>query len=256
MNIKLTLTFCGTNYFGWQRQPSGNTIQQAIESAIEVIAGERHEVFGCSRTDSGVHALDYVCNFHTPGESFTSKSGTLIPPDKLPDALNANLPRDVAVTHAEPVDYNFHSRYSVTAKTYAYNILNSRTRNPFLHDFSWRISYPLDLDAMKECCSHFIGTHDFSAFMASGSDPAQTTVRTVHHCDITQSPDTPGLLVFTVTANAFLYNMVRIMTGTAVMVGGGKINPADLPKIIESGRRGLAGVTAPPHGLFLKKVTL
>ena len=256
MNILLNLTFNGTNYFGWQSQPGGNTVQQAVEAAISAISGVPADVQGCSRTDSGVHALEYVCNFHTAGETFASQSGAAIPLDKLPAALNANLPRDIAINFAEAVDDDFRSRYSVTRKTYAYNILNSRTRNPFLRGFSWRVPYPLDIEAMQECCSRLTGTHDFKAFMSSTTDPPANTVRTVYHCSAEPSPDAPNLLIFTVTANAFLYNMVRIMVGTTVMAGSGKIDPKTIPLIIESGDRKLAGVTAPPTGLFLKKVTL
>ena len=244
MNIKLNLKFCGSNYFGWQRQASGATVQQTLEDTIEKVVGTRSDVTGCSRTDSGVHARDYVCNFHTE---------TSIPVEKIKDALNSHLPRDIAVTCAELVDNNFNSRFDIAGKTYTYSILSSRDRDPFLREFAWRVPYALDISAMQQCCAHFIGTHDFSAFMASGNSH-QTTVRTVKECGIALEKD--NIVKFSVTADAFLYNMVRIMVGTCVMVGSGKIAAADIPGIILSGNRQMAGITAPPHGLFLSEVIL
>lgn len=238
-NIKLILQFDGSRYHGWQIQPNAVTIQAFIESAIIKITGEKRSVIGCGRTDSGVHARAYVCNFMT---------NTKIPVERLPYALNTCLPRDVVCTAAEEMPENFHAAFSAVKKRYTYYIDNARFHDIF--SYSWHYPYPLSLPDMQKAASAFLGTHDFIGFAASGFT-VKTTTRTIY--DITVEKEN-HLIAIDVTGNGFLYNMVRIMAGTLAFVGSGKINPDDMPQIITSGDRKRAGITAPPEGLFLSEV--
>lgn len=240
-NIAMRLMYDGTAYHGWQYQNNAVTVQQTIEDALEKLLKKSTKVTGCSRTDSGVHALDYVMNFHTD---------TGIPTEKLPYALNYLLNRDIAVTEAWEVPENFNARFSSKGKRYEYKIWNSKMRNPFCGGYSWYVPYRLDLDAMRCSAKHFEGKHDFSAFMASGGSQ-KTTVRTIRVCRVESDEN---MITVTVEADAFLYNMVRIITGTLAEVGFGKIMPDEIPRIIDSCERSMSGLTAPPEGLFLKKV--
>lgn len=240
-NIAVRLMYDGSKYHGWQYQKNGITVQEVIEKALSKITGETIKVTGSSRTDAGVHALDYVFNF---------KSDTNIPPDKLPYALNYELSDDIVATSAWEADEDFNARFSSKGKKYIYKIWNSRMRNPFYAGYSWYLPYNLDRDKMKEAAEHFVGTHDFSAFMAAGGSQ-KTTVRTIKECYVEIQDD---LITVTVSADAFLYNMVRIITGTIVECGMGKIEPSDISQIIKSGDRRKSGLTAPPEGLFLKEV--
>jgi len=239
-NIKIELMYDGTEYHGFQRQKNGITIQECLENAIEKITGEAAVVYGCGRTDAGVHAICYTANFHTSSEIST---------EKLPLALNSQLNEDIRVISAKDVPEDFHSRYSAVAKTYIYKIVNKPVMDVFLSKYSWFYPQKLDVDKMKAAAKQIVGTHDFAAFMAAGS-PVSSTVREV--TDLTVS-EKDGVIEIEVTANGFLYNMVRIITGTLVYAGCGKILPEDLPEIILSKERTCAGVTAPPQGLSLKK---
>ncbi len=240
-NIAMRLMYDGRNYHGWQYQKNGITVQQTIEEALSKITGEDIKVTGCSRTDAGVHALDYVLNF---------RSETSIPTEKLPYALNYHLNGDITAVAAWEADGDFNARFSSKGKRYIYRIWNGKMRNPFHRGYSWYLPYNIDTERMKEAASHFIGEHDFSAFMAAGGSQ-KTTVRTIKECSV----EVDGSLVtVTVAADAFLYNMVRIITGTLAEVGMGKIAPDDVPQIIESGDRRESGLTAPPEGLFLQEV--
>ena len=240
-NIAVRLMYDGSNYHGWQYQKNGITVQEVIEKALSKITGESIKVTGSSRTDAGVHALDYVFNF---------KSDTNIPADKLPYALNYELNDDIVATSAWEADEDFNARFSSKGKKYIYKIWNAKMRNPFYAGYSWYLPYKLDRDKMTECAKHFVGTHDFSAFMAAGGSQ-KTTVRTIKECFVEIQDD---LITVTVAADAFLYNMVRIITGTIVECGMGKIEHCDIPDIIKSGDRRKSGLTAPPEGLFLKEV--
>ncbi len=243
-NIAMRLMYDGTNYHGWQFQKNALTVQQVLEEALSKLTGEEIKVTGCSRTDAGVHALDYVMNF---------KTNTNIPPEKLPYALNYHLKRGITAVEAWEAEEDFNARFSSRGKRYVYNIWNSRVRNPFYADYSWYLPYRIDVIKMKNAAEYFIGKHDFSAFMAAGGSQ-KTTVRTVRYCSVTEDEENKGLIRISVEADAYLYNMVRIMTGTLVEVGLGRIEPDDIPRIIESGDRRESGLTAPPEGLFLKKV--
>ena len=226
-NIAMAVRYDGTGYHGWQRQNNGMTIQQAIEEALTKLTGVPVQITGCSRTDAGVHALFYVFNFY---------SDTDIPTEKLPYALNYHL-----------------ARFCNKGKRYIYRIWNSGKRNPFLMRYSWQVPYKLDIEKMKASAPTFEGTHDFCAFMAAGGDQ-KTTVRTIRNCSVEQDADMPELITVSVEADAFLYNMVRIITGTLIEIGMGKIEPEELMDIINSGDRKRCGLTAPPQGLFLKNV--
>lgn len=244
-NTAMRITYDGTNYHGWQRQKNGITVQQVIEDALSDLTGEKVQVTGCSRTDAGVHALDYVLNFRTD---------TAIPTEKLPYALNYRLPDDISALDAWEVGDDFNARFSASGKRYIYKIWNGRIKSPFERRYSWYLPYKLDKDAMINAAPYFEGTHDFAGFMAVGGDQ-KTTVRNVRHCRVT-ADDSTELIEVAVEADAFLYNMVRIITGTLADVGLNKIPPDGIPGIIKSRDRKMGGVTAPPEGLFLKKVYL
>ena len=241
-NIAMAICFDGTAYHGWQRQDNALSVQQIIEETAGRTAGARTAVAGCGRTDAGVHALRYVCNFHAE---------TKIPIDKIPLAFNSILPRDIRCMEAWEAKENFHAQYSAKGKQYRYVIDNRRIGDVFLRDRAWNYRYAeLDIEAMQCACKPFVGVHDFAAFCASGSQAA-STVRQIYSLSI-QKRD--GLLIMDVHGNGFLYNMVRIIAGTLVYVGCGKIDAGDMPEIIESKVRKRAGITAPPQGLYLKDV--
>lgn len=241
MNIKVYLQFDGTNYHGWQIQSEKTTVQGTVAKAIEKLTHEKINPCGCGRTDSGVHALGYVCSFQT---------SATIPADKFAYALNSQLPDDIICTGAEKVEDDFTANRSAKAKTYRYVIDNSKFGNVFLGRYAWHYKYPLDVKLMKKASEAFCGTHDFIGF-ASSRFSVKTTVRTVYSLDIFKNGD---VITIDITGNGFLYNMVRIIVGTLVYVGGGRINAEDIPKIIKSRCRQKAGITAPAKGLCLKEV--
>lgn len=241
MKIKAMLAFDGTNYHGWQIQNNAVTVQQLVNSAVSKVTGESVNVTGCSRTDAGVHAINYCISFD---------SNTKIPLDKLPYAINSRLPRDIRVYSCEYADDNFHARFSAKSKTYVYKVVFSKIENPFLLNYAYHFSYPLDFDKMRRAADYIVGTHDFSAFMAAGGHQ-KTTVRTVNSLEIIADD---GKCEFEINANAYLYNMVRIISGTLLYTGCGRISPRDIPGIILSGDRRRAGITAPACGLYLKEI--
>lgn len=239
-NIAAVLQYDGTRYHGWQRQQNAITVAQLVEEAIGQITAQQVPVTGCSRTDAGVHALEYVCNFRVDCS---------VPVERLHLALNTKLPPDIRVLSCHPVEEDFHARFSVLRKTYEYQVDTAAVASPFLQPYSYHFPYPLQVEDMQAAAAHIVGTHDFSAFMAMGSDQT-TTVRRVEHLTVRREG---RLLGVTITADAYLYNMVRIIAGTLLYVGCGKIAPGDIPHIIQAGDRTLAGITAPPQGLFLKR---
>lgn len=240
-NIKLTLQYDGTAYHGWQTQENAVTVQATVENVIKKLTGTKPQLVGCGRTDTGVHAKKYICNF---------KSETSIPCDKLPYALNSQLPGNIVCTHAEYADRDFDSRKSAKGKTYTYLIANSQYRNVFYTTRAWHYRYKLDIEEMRKAARHFLGTHDFIGFAASGFT-VKTTVRTITDIKIDSDGD---IISISVTGNGFLYNMVRIIAGTLVFAGNGKIKPEDIPDIIASKERKRAGITAPACGLYLTEV--
>lgn len=240
-NELLTLSFDGTNYHGWQVQPNAVTVQSRLQDAAERILGERVPITGCSRTDAHVHADMFCCNLRTHKE---------VSPEKLHTALNAVLPRDIAVLSVREVPLDFHARYDCTGKSYRYLILNRAVRDPFLENRALHYPWTLDAEALHAQAQSFLGTHDFSAFCASKSD-VEDKVREIRECTVTRNGD---LVEIRVTGDGFLYNMVRIMVGTLLDVQCGKIAVGSIPQILSSCDRTRAGVTAPAHGLYLHKV--
>lgn len=239
-NIKITVQYNGENYCGWQKQPDSLGIQGNIEKAIYEITKEEVKITGSGRTDAGVHALGQVANFKTHSN---------VPVEKIPNALNAKLPKDISIIACSEVDDEFHSRYSAKGKRYRYLIYNQLYRNPIYKDISYHVRYDLDFKKMCEEAKHLIGEHDFKGFMSSGSS-VKDTVRTIY--DITLEKN-ENLIILEIEGNGFLYNMVRIIVGTLVDIGRGRINES-LVDIINYKSRSKTGHTAPAHGLFLKKV--
>lgn len=241
MNLKLTLKYDGTEYHGWQVQPNGITVQEVLEKTLSSMANEKITVTGCSRTDAGVHAAMHVSNF---------KMNTSIPVHKFPLVLNQKLPRDIRAVDCCVVPDDFNARFDTVEKTYRYRILNQEHDDPFLSRYVWHYPIKLDIDKMKEAASYMVGEKDFTAFMASGSS-AKTTVRNLKRVEVEKEG---SLITITATANGFLYNMVRIIVGTLVYAGNGKLTPVEIKHILECRDRRLGGVTAPPQGLRLEEV--
>ena len=241
-NIKLILAYDGTHYHGWQRQRNEITIQEVIEERLQMMTGEPVNLISSGRTDAGVHALNQVCNFIT---------GSSIPLESIHKGLNSLLPGDIFIKYAEYVPAEFHSRYSAKSKIYEYRILNRETPDIFKRSFLWYIRPALDIKDMAACLSLLKGTHDFSCFKSTGSrntDP----VRSVLTAEINGSES--GTVRIIIEADGFLRHMVRNIVGTLVEAGLGKINPERFKEIIDLRDRQLAGVKAPPQGLFLVKV--
>ncbi|NLZ38984.1 MAG: tRNA pseudouridine(38-40) synthase TruA [Firmicutes bacterium] len=239
-NIKLILSYDGTNYCGFQRQKNGITIQEKLEQAIQTVFGKAIRLTAAGRTDAGVHALGQVVNFRV---------ATSIPIDRIPYALNANLPKDIIVRSAEIVPADFHARYSAKSKVYRYTIDNAEYPRVFTRHYSFHIGYPLNLALMQEAAEALLGKHDFKSFMASGSS-VQTTERHLMRLDVEERQQ---YIEITAEANGFLYNMVRIIVGTLIEVGRGK-RPPDLTPVLKARNRAAAGWTAPPHGLVMLEV--
>ncbi len=247
MKILLKLAYVGTAYNGWQAQKEGNTVQQCLTAAVERLLGYACDITGCSRTDSGVHANGFCATLAKKGEQGIE---TTIPLERFPRAVNAFLPDDIAVIEATAVNDDFHARYSVVAKEYVYRIFTRHERDPFLADRVWYYPRTLDADAMNEAAKHFVGYHDFASFMAQGSKIVDTR-RNVKSAFVVRNGD---IMEFRVSADGFLYNMVRIMVGTLVEVGEGKRKPDDIVDIVAACDRGCAGITAPACGLYLDRV--
>ena len=249
-NIRLILEYDGTEYSGWMKQGNSDipTVQAALETAVRKLTGEKTEVAGCSRTDAGVHAINYAANFRTD-------SG--IPAEKFYKALNPLLPENIKVKSSCEVPDDFHSAFSVVNKTYRYYFYYSEFESPLLKNKAWRAApkAPLSkdeiLDAANRACRYFAGTHDFEAFKASGG-LAKTTKRTVIYASVSEAGN--GVFCLEICGDGFLYNMVRIIAGTVAGVIAGRFAPDEIPDIIRSKNRKRAGMTAPPHGLYLYKV--
>jgi len=237
-NILIEMCYDGTNYHGFQTQKNGITIQETIEKAIEKLTGEKTVIYGCGRTDAGVHAMKYYFNF---------KTASTIPANKFPLALRPLLPDDIILRSGCEADNEFHSRYMISEKTYMYRILNSNTPDPFLKNYAFFYPVKLDVEKMKDATSEIIGTRDFKSFMASGGQ-VKSTVRTVKEIRIKKNND---IIEIYVTADGFLYNMVRIITGTLIAIGNGKITKEDIKNAIINKKREELGVTVPPCGLFM-----
>ena len=244
MNYLLTLAYDGTNYCGFQVQPNGRSVAQTFQDGLEAVLGCRPDIKGCSRTDAGVHALGFMLNFH---------ADTRIPVEKLPLALNQHLPPDIRVLAARVVPEDFHARYAAHTKTYLYRIHNSPIDSPFDEKYYTRVPRRLDTAKMNTAARRFVGKHDFLALCAAGSSAAAhgDTVRTITACGVERKGDEVEI---TVTADGYLYNMVRILAGTLCEVGAGRMQPEAIPGILASRDRHKAGPTLPAKGLFLKSV--
>ena len=241
-NIRFILEYDGRRYHGWQRQKGAPTIQEIIEDRLQMIVQEPVTLIALGRTDAGVHALNQVCNFI---------SGSKIAPESIKRGLNSLLPDDICIREAEYVSIDFHSRYSAKSKTYEYRILNQTLPNPFLRFYTWNIREKLDLEEMEKCVSLLRGKHDFSAFMSSGSgnvNPVREMIRSELHSH------EQGTIHFIFEANGFLRHMVRNIVGTIVEVGHERRSSDQFAEILRSKDRRLAGIKAPPQGLFLIKV--
>ncbi len=236
------IAYKGTNYHGWQRQANANSVQEVIESALLKILKHKAGVTGCGRTDTGVHARNYYLHFDT--EEFI--------PDKivsnLPYRLNRLLPEDIAVFNMLKVSENFHARFSAIRRTYKYYI--SRDKKPFMTDVSWLYTHSLDIKLMNAASEMIIGQKDFSCFAKLHSD-TKNNICNIHNAAWEESGN---MLVFNVTADRFLRNMVRAMVGTLLDVGKKKISKKEFSEILKSGNRSLAGESVPAHGLFLEAV--
>ena len=244
MTYLLWIAYKGTNYGGFQVQPNAPTVCAAVQDAMQRVLGCRPDVKGCSRTDAGVHARRFALSF-----CYTGK----VPAEKMVQAFNAHLPPDIRALEIWPVTENFHARYAAHAKTYRYYILNARVDDPFTFDTCCRIGPKLDVAAMQAAAERFVGTHDFLALCASGSSVAAhgDTVRTITRCTVERAGDR---VTITVTADGYLYNMVRILAGTLVEAGLHKRTPESIPALLASRDRRRAGQTLPAKGLFLEDV--
>jgi len=241
--VRLVLEYDGTGLCGWQRQDNGPTVQAHLEDALARMTGAPTPVVGASRTDAGVHALGQVASFET---------STRIPCDGFRMGLNSILPPAIAVVAADDAPRGFHPRFSATGKHYRYTVLTRSSRSPLLRHRAWhRPGAALDLGAVRETASYMVGERDFSALRAAGCT-ARTTVRRLDEIAI-HEPE-PHRIEFDVRGNAFLRNMVRILVGTLVEVGEGRLTPSQVAEIVRSGERTRAGQTAPAQGLCLVEV--
>lgn len=241
-NIKLTIEYDGKDFNGWQKQPDQLNIQGNIEMAIESITGEKVNLIASGRTDRGVHSLGQVANF---------KTNSKLPIDKFPIAINTNLKRSIRIISVEEVDEQFHSRLTCKRKTYRYIINNSKYGTAIYRNLETNIPMGLDVLKMQEAVKYFEGEHDFKAFRASGTS-SKSSVRTIYKAVVRKMPN--ERIYIELTGNGFLYNMVRIIAGTLVEVGLGKIKPEEISDIIKSEKRENAGKTLPPQGLYLLSV--
>lgn len=250
MKLFLKIRYDGTAYAGYQVQNNAPTVQKTLNEALYDLFGFECDLTGCSRTDAGVHALCFCATVQKRGCQYFETS---IPCDRIPQALNIRLPNDIVVYHASMVDDSFHARYSVASKTYEYRINNSPYRDPFSINKAFFYQKHIDqrgIELMQNAAGNLCGTHDFKSFMASGSKVLDT-VRTVYSCTVCKNGET---ITITVSADGFLYNMVRIICGTLLEVAKGNISPDDVIGIIEAKDRRLAGATLPPCGLYLTEV--
>lgn len=257
-NILLTIAYDGTDFCGWQKQPEQRSVQGEVERVLSKVCAGQIQVNGTSRTDAGVHAYGQRASFHA---EFS------IPTEKIPVVANGILASaasekgkgrksagDLVILKAEEMPTEFHARFNAIGKTYIYKIKNTQNPDPFQRNYCYQIGKPLDLEAMNKAADYLVGTHDFKCFQAAGGKELESTVRTIYGVRFATTGKEQGNLQLEITGDGFLYNMVRIITGTLVDVGLGKKNPEELASMIESKNRQLAGHTAPPQGLYLKEI--
>lgn len=236
--ILLIVAYDGTNYCGWQVQPNGITVQEVLNKHLTELLGEKIETIGASRTDAGVHALGNVAVFDTE---------TRIPGEKISYALNQRLPDDIRIQESREVPPDFHPRYQESEKTYVYRILNRRFQIPTSRLYSYFYHYELNTDLMQQAAEYLLGTHDFASFCGANAQ-VKTTVRTITGIRVERVGEE---IQITVKGHGFLYNMVRILSGTLIEIGGGMYPPERMEAILEAKNRREAGPTAPAHGLTL-----
>lgn len=237
----LKIAYEGTAYHGWQVQPNGITVQSVLCDKLSKMVKREVFVTGCSRTDAGVHANEFYCHFDIDAN---------IPEKAYINGLNSILPKDISVLDCRQVADDFHARYSSKGKNYIYRFYDGDLKNPFYHRYALFVNNKLNVELMNEFCSKIVGTHDFCGF-SSSKRTVTDTVRTIYECKVYRDGD---FVILSVTADGFLYNMVRIIAGTALEVSLGKINPDATLEILNSKDRSRAGMTLLPHGLFLNKV--
>lgn len=236
--VKLTVAYDGTAYHGWQLQQNGITIESELNRCLSELLGEPIQVIGASRTDSGVHALCNVAVFDTQAR---------MPAEKISYALNQRLPEDIRIQRSEETTADWHPRHCESRKTYEYRITCAPFPIPTKRLYSFYTYHRLDVAKMQAAAKYLVGEHDFKSFCAAATQ-AETTVRTLYTAEVeAQGTD----IVIRVCGNGFLYNMVRIIAGTLMEVGQGKREPEEILRILEAGKRGAAGPTAPAHGLML-----
>lgn len=240
-NFRLVIAYNGTAYHGWQRQKNALAVQQVLEDTIYKLTGERVTADGCSRTDAGVHARQFVVSF---------KLNSTITCRGIVFGLNPKLPDDISVLSCEEVRDDFHARYDCAGKEYEYIIHNSEIKNPFYKDTAYRYWYPIDEKKLDVAAKDFIGKHDFKSFCSTDCTK-ENTERTIFDFSVKRDGE---LVYFIVSGDGFLYNMVRIMVGTLLFINEGKISENGIPKILSSRNRTKAGKTVPPQGLYLNKV--
>lgn len=241
-HLLLTIAYDGTDFHGWQRQPGQRTVQGELERVLSILCKEEITIAGASRTDAGVHAYGQRAGF----------SGEFgIPVEKIALTANRLMDKDVRILEVSEVSEEFHPRFDAKGKTYIYKIRNSREPDVMMRNFHYHVDKPLALEAMQEAAKHLVGEQDFRSFLAAGGKEPETTIRKITNA-VCYLED--GDIVFEVTGSGFLYNMVRIITGTLVEIGLGKLAPAEMKTIIERRDRRRAGHTAPPQGLYLKEV--
>ncbi len=242
-NLKVCIAYNGAAYHGFQRQNNAVTVQQTIEEKMSKLLGQDVTINGCSRTDTGVHARQFW---------FSTKIDNAIPCDGFVKGLNSLLPKDIAVLSCEEADKDFHARFSSKGKEYVYIVKNTPQRDVFADKLALHYPGSLDEKVMDKASKLFIGEHDFAAFCkAEAKEHLKSTVRTVYDFNVTRNGDE---VIFTVSGNGFLHNMVRIMVGTLIYVNEGKRTEADILRSLETGDREDAGKTIPPEGLYLNKV--
>jgi tRNA pseudouridine38-40 synthase len=240
--FKVTFSYDGTGFAGFQLQPRQRTVQGELEAVLTKLhKGKPSKVIGSGRTDAGVHAKGQVVHFDSEIDMGLSK--WLI-------AFNTNLPADIVILNVEKADESFHARYNTTGKEYRYLVHLSSKGDPFVRNYAYQFRYKLDIQAIKESVNYLIGTHDFTSFCSAKTE-MQNKVRTIEKIELVQEGEQ---LMFRFVGNGFLYNMVRILVGTLMEVGAGRKTPESIPGILEGKDRNLAGKTAPAHGLYLWEV--
>ena len=243
MRVKLVVAYDGTDYCGWQVQPNGITVEEVLNRELSRLLKEEITVTGASRTDSGVHSLGNVAVFDTD---------TRMPAEKISYAINQRLPEDIVVQDSCEVPADFHPRFAASRKTYEYKILNRKFPMPTLRRDTLFYCHPLDEGRMRQGAQFLVGTHDFTSF-SSVKAQTNTFVRTVYELTVERTED--DIIHIRITGNGFLYNMVRIIAGTLLLVGAGKLEPEDVGRILAAKDRGAAGPTAPAHGLTMIGIT-